>query len=229
MGGKGNKRFYLHEVGLTQKLRQSSKTAASAVKTGELHGTDDAVSIKSILAKALSVNKNPKNLRGKKKYSTDQAPGVGVTLSNIQSCFKGQHVFLSPDGSISIRLKNGKGLTIKSVKEIGGDDIQFAMRTGRMGKNGVILGKYQNRTITINKDLASNFTRDHELFHFLKDMGMITKGDSLALALAMRKMQSKGSLTFKVSGIKEENGANTFAQVLQDRKIDRETLIGRII
>lgn len=53
VGDKSQNRFYLHEVGLTKKLRQSSKTAASAKNRVELHGTDDAVSIKNIVQKNL--------------------------------------------------------------------------------------------------------------------------------------------------------------------------------
>jgi len=51
-----NQRFYLHEVGIKEKLRQSSKTAASADGTVELHGADDAVPLKNILLDIFSVN-----------------------------------------------------------------------------------------------------------------------------------------------------------------------------
>ncbi|RLB90983.1 MAG: hypothetical protein DRH26_08710, partial [Deltaproteobacteria bacterium] len=155
-----------------------------------------------------------------------QTPGQGVSLQDIQSRFKGQGVFMSPDGTISIRLKNGLGLRIVSTNNMGHGDTQFAIESGRMGEDGVILGKYVNSTITLNKDLASNFTRDHELYHFLKDSGIISKADGLVMIGAMKR---SGNLSFKQSGIVEENEANMFAQLLADREAYRGTAIGRII
>ena len=165
---------------------------------------------------------------GKAKFSTqsDGTPGKGVSLQDIQSRLKDQDVSISPDGSISIRLKNGLGLTIKSVQSFEGEDISLAIQTGRMTENGVILGKYQSNEITLNQDLATNFTRDHELYHFLKSNGLISKSDGLVLIGAMKKMSDTG---FKISKDVEENEANTFAKLLSDREKYRGTVIGRII
>lgn len=158
-----------------------------------------------------------------------QTPGQGVDLKDIQSRFVGQDVFLSPDGHISIRLKNGMGLKIVSTNDMGKGDVQFAIGSGRMGKKGVLLGKYKNSKITLNKDLSSNFARDHELYHFLKDTGIITPADGLKLIGAMKKMQKSGDLTFKLSKNIEENEANTFAQLLKQRESERDTLLDKIV
>ncbi|MCP3940932.1 MAG: PLxRFG domain-containing protein, partial [Desulfobacteraceae bacterium] len=167
------------------------------------------------------------------KFSTSddkvQLPGQGVTLKDIQSRFKGQVVFISKDGHISIRLKNGHGLRIVNTNEIGKGDTQFAIQSGRMGKNGIILGKYVNSTITLNKDLASNFTLDHELGHFFIDTGMLTKNDLLTLDGKITGLSKKGEFRFKLGKNKEENRVNALAQLLEDRKKYRDTAIGRIL
>ncbi len=163
------------------------------------------------------------------QYSINQTPGQGVSFQDIQSRFKGQDVFLSPDGSISIRLKNGTGVQITQVQEIGGKDVRLAMKAGRVAKDGIILGKYKNKTITLNKDLASNFTRDHELYHFLVDMGMITEGERLRLLAKFQALKKKNQIRFKPSDLREENEANMFAQILEDREAYRKTPLGRLI
>jgi len=163
------------------------------------------------------------------RYSKDALPGQGISIQDIQSRFKNQQVFLSPDGSISIKLKNGKGLRIKSVQDMGDGDTQYAIESGRMGKDGLILGKYLNNTITLNKDLANNFTRDHELFHFLIANGMITKTDKFVLTSKYNALKNRNQLNFKPNESKEENLANTFAQILEARESYRNTTVGRIV
>ena len=170
----------------------------------------------------------------KAKYSLDQLPGQGVSLKDIKSRFKNQEVFISPDNSISIRLKNGKGLRIVSVKNLPDGDTQFAIESGRISPKGLILGKYINNTITLNKDLANNFTRDHELFHFLTDNGMITESDRKVLNNKFQLLKMQKSLRFKPSKLKgktarEENEANTFAQLLEDREQYRGTRLGSVL
>ena len=162
-------------------------------------------------------------------FSTDQLPGQGVSLKDIQSRFKGQKVFISKDGQISIRLKNGHGLRIVRTNDMGKGDTQFAIETGRMGKDGIILGKYKRDTITLNKDLASNFTRDHELGHFLIDNGMLTQSDLFVLDGKIAALKKKGQLRFKLGKDKEENRVNALAQLLEDREQYRGTAIGKIL
>ena len=50
----------------------------------------------------------------------------------------------------------------------------MAMETGRMDKNGVILGRYKNFEIDLNRDLADTITRDRRLYHFLAE-NLLTK------------------------------------------------------
>ena len=50
-----------------------------------------------------------------------------------------------------------------------------------MSKNGVILGKAEGSTITLNKDLADKGTLSHELYHSLIIAKMILKSDRLVL------------------------------------------------
>lgn len=180
-------------------------------------------------------------LDGKPQFSTtedtekgiedydQQTPGQGVSLKDIQARFKGQNIFLSPDGSISISMKNGQGLKIENVKQISDGDVQFAIKTGRMSEKGFILGKYQNKTVTLNEDLASLFTRDHETFHFLEDAGMINDGDRMALDKEFTRLQLEPSTLKDGKKAKEENRANAFAQILENREEYRGTPLGRLI
>ena len=69
---------------------------------------------------------------------------------------------MSKDGHVSILMKNGQGLHVISTNDMGDVDTQFSIERGRMGKDDVILGKYVNDTITVDKDLAM----DHEFWHF---------------------------------------------------------------
>lgn len=161
--------------------------------------------------------------------NTTVKPEQVLTRQDILSAFPGQTSLINPDNSISIRLDNGQGLKINTVEHIGGDDYRLAVQYGRMDKNGVILGKYQDRTITLNKNLATNFTINHEVYHFLVDMGMITDRERLLLRSEHGKMVKSGTARFKSSDIREENEANTFAQILKDRAAYRGTKLGSLI
>lgn len=169
------------------------------------------------------------------KLQTDQTPGQGVTLKDIQKQFKGQNVFISPDGSISIRYKNGKGVRIVSVKEIKGGDRQYGIESGQMSHKGIILGKAEGDTITLTKDYADKKTLSHELYHTLITSGIITKADRLSLNKKHNSLKKKDGLTFPPSKVKdlkiarEENEANTFTQLLEDREQYRGTIFGNII
>ena len=168
------------------------------------------------------------------KYKTsqqiDKAPGQGLSIQDIQSHFPGQSVSISTDNSISIRFTNGKGCRIKSVDNIGGDDIRYAMETGRMSEGGVILGKYQDQTITLNKNLANAETLTHETLHLLKDMGVLTPADLMSLDAHREKLARDGKYRYEVLNNKEENHANTLAQLISDREAYRnKSALNRII
>ena len=165
----------------------------------------------------------------------DRTPGQGVTLKDIQSKFKGQDVFISPDGSISVRLKNGQGINITSVKTMNNGDIAYAIETGRMEKDGIILGKATGNTITLNRDYADSFTLMHEIKHVLDNLGILTESDNNVINGRLKIFSKRGTLGFKLSTSKDpaiardENLANAFAQFMQDREQHRGTIIGKIL
>ncbi|MGD9825118.1 LPD38 domain-containing protein, partial [Desulfobacter sp.] len=159
-------------------------------------------------------------------------PGQGLTTQDIQKHFKGQKAFLSPDGKVSIKFKNGHGCTVETVKKISDKDYEFAMRTGRMGKDGIILGKYSNQTIQLSRDYASDFTLDHEIEHLLEDLGIITPAEIMALNGKARQANRSGQWEawgLKWSDNMAENRANFLAQALTDRGQHRNTWLDRVI
>lgn len=168
------------------------------------------------------------------KFQADQLPGQGVELSDIQKQFKGQAVFMSPDGSISVRFKTGQGTVIKTVKQIADGDYQFAIDTGQMSDQGVILGKTEGNVITLDKTISDPATLAHETKHVLDNLGIITNADNMALQGELIKLRKQDKFNYPMSKHKdkkiarEENLANVFAQVLKDRKDYRGTRIGKI-
>ena len=180
-----------------------------------------------------------KNKIEDKKFSTtsdlNQTPGQGISLKNIQSKFKNQEVFISPDSSISVRLKNGKGIRIISTNQMSDGDTQYAIETGRMGKDGLILGKAEGNTITLNKDYADDFTLTHEIKHVLDNLGILTPADNKSIMERLNIFKRKGTLRFKLSTSKDkglamdEDLANAFAQFMQDREQYRDTVLGKIL
>ncbi len=152
----------------------------------------------------------------------DKAPGQGTTIDQIKSQYKNQQITTNPDGTLSILFKNGNGIRVKTVDHIGGDDIRFAMESGRMDKRGVILGKYQDGTVTINKTVANMETAIHENVHALKALGMITQADEKTLNNLTKLLQSQKKYRYEIQEDMEENQANTLAQLVADRANYRE-------
>lgn len=189
------------------------------------------------IARVIKLKKQPPKKEPKLSTIEDitHLPGEGVTLKDIQKQFKGQEVFISPNKSVSVRMKNGQGLTIVSTKKISDTDTEYAVKTGRMSKSGIILGKFEEGTITLNEDLADTQTLSHETYHALKALGIITKADIMALTNKLNAFKKKNKLDFKPSKLKdkaiakEENEANIFSQILKDRKDYRGTALGRVI
>ena len=171
------------------------------------------------------------------KYQTGESvlPGQGVTLQDIQKRFPNQAVVISPDGSVSVRFKNGQGAVIKSVKRITDGDYQFAIDSGQMSKKGVILGKTEGNVITLDKDISDPETLSHEVKHMLDNLGIITKADNLVLQVELNKLRKKDQFNYPMSThedksiAKQENLANVFAQVLAEREAYRGTRIGKIL
>ncbi|MBT3484104.1 MAG: hypothetical protein HOG03_11640 [Desulfobacula sp.] len=169
------------------------------------------------------------------KFQSDQTPGQGVTLKDIQSVFKGQDVFISPDNSISIRLKNGHGVHILNATQMSEGVTQYAIESGRMDENGIILGTTVGDTITLNQDYADKKTLNHETYHVLTNLGMITESDRMVLNGKLNSFNKKGRLNFKFSKhadkiiAKEENEANLISQFLAEREQFRGTAFGRVL
>ena len=147
----------------------------------------------------------------------------------MQKRFVGQNVTIGEDGAVQVLMDNGKTLRITSVEQVDDENIRVAIETGRMGKNGKVLGMYKKSEIILNKNFATTFTRDHELYHFFVDMGMLTPQDRLAIMGEFKRLQAFGLAKFKANKSREENEANTFAQMLHDREKYRETKLGRIM
>ncbi len=174
----------------------------------------------------LSLSEN----KGEALYSTtqDRAPGQGISLDDIRPRFKGQQIIQDGD-SLDIRLKNGMNLKIAAIEHIGGDDYRFAVETGRIGRNGKIIGKATAKGFTLNKNLADSFARDHELIHTLELAGVLTQPDLMVLDGRADYFKRKGNLRFEWSEDNRENRANAMAQFLEDREQFRGTALGRVI
>jgi len=67
-----------------------------------------------------------------------------------------------------------------TTNDMGKSDTQFAIQSGSRAKDAIILGTYKDNTISRNKDLDSNFTRNH-VGHFLIDNRMLTETTCLSL------------------------------------------------
>lgn len=165
----------------------------------------------------------------------DQTPGTGLNIRELQKMYPGQDVFLSNDNNISIRLKNGKGITIQSINEAGKDFIEYAVETGQMSKDGKILGVTLGNKILLDENFADNKTSWHENFHAVENLGMITEGDLSALNKEFNKLRKANQLDFNISTHEDsrvamtENRANTFAQIMVNREQYRDTPLGKMI
>jgi predicted RNA methylase len=183
---------------------------------------------KDIVSAQTAVRKQ--NVSKEPLYSTNDLPGQGIDIDDIKKQFKGQDVFVGPDGNVSVRFKNGQGVIIQSVKRISDQDYEFALRTGRMKEDGIILGKYQDQTITFSRDYASVFTLRHETVHLLEDLGVINKAETISLIGQAKRLKKQGKLNFKWNDKNmAENRANLLAQVLGEREAYRDHWLDKII
>lgn len=158
-----------------------------------------------------------------------------VSLDDIQKTFLEQEIIQVPDGIISIKFKNGKGLTIKSIQKAGQDFIRFAIETGQMSKNGKILGITIGNDILLDDKFADNKTLWHENKHVLDNLGIITEADDSALNAEFNKLRKLDKLEFALSTHADpkqrmiENRANMFAQTMVNRAAYRNTTFGKLI
>ena len=156
--------------------------------------------------------------RSKYSTTTDHTPGQGITLDQIKSQYKNQQITTNKDGTLSIQFTNGKGVKIETVNHIGGNDIRIAIESGRMEKNGVIQGKYQNGTITINLKDADRRTPIHENYHALREFGMVSVEEERILNNIAKNLDAQNKFKYKLQNDVEENASNALAQIVDDRK-----------
>ncbi|MBI9090708.1 MAG: hypothetical protein JEZ12_15940 [Desulfobacterium sp.] len=184
--------------------------------------TDSKIRLRELLK-----NVNEKELL----YSTRPIPaGQNVTLQQIQKWFKGQDVGLSPDNSVWVRLQNGAGLRIKSVKMVAEGKYLLSTKAGQMdGKGRLIAGKYASNEIELVEGVVDGSTLSHEIEHWLEDIGVITALDQSVMDVKIKAMAGKDQLGFDLVKDQRENRANFLAQYLADRKQFRGTPVGRVL
>jgi len=163
--------------------------------------------------------------QGRARYCFDSAPGQGISLKDIQERFKGQTIFKGDDGSLSIHFENGQGAKISFIDHISDEEIQMLIASGRMDKDGVFLGKCSQNQIMLSRDLSSNWIRDHEFCHLLKNLKIITDKDFNALDKQIQSWKESNALRFQPQNPKDDR-AHALAQILEDRKEQRSTPLG---
>ncbi len=173
--------------------------------------------------------------KGKFESRETQEPTKSISLSDIKKNFKTEEVSQDENGSISVKFKNGKGITFNSVQDAGNGFIQFAINTGQLSKNGKILGVTTGSNVLLDKDFADNKTVWHETFHVFKNLNMINDAEYRHLVKDFNKLRKAGKLQFSLSthedpmAALEENLANSFAQVMTSREDYRNTALGKMI
>ena len=173
--------------------------------------------------------------KGKFESRETQEPTKGISLSDIKKNFKTEEVSQDENGIISVKFKNGKGITFNSVQDAGNGFIQFAINTGQLSKNGKILGVTTGSNVLLDKDFADNKTVWHETFHVFKNLNMINDAEYSHLVKDFNKLRKAGKLQFSLSthedpmAALEENLANSFAQVMTSREDYRNTALGKMI
>lgn len=164
-----------------------------------------------------------------------QIPGQGLKQEDIQKMYPGQDVFFGEDNTVSLRFKNGQGITFQTMQDAGKGFIEFAIQTGQMSENGKILGVTVGNNILLDKDFADKKTGWHENLHALENIGMVTTDDISAINKEFNKLRESKKLGFELSKHTDpmqrmkENRANTFAQIMVNREQYRNTPLGALI
>jgi len=179
------------------------------------------------LIEIINSSPNPSSTPGEGVQYSSQTPSQLVTISDIQKAFPGQDVSISDDGSVRIRTQGGGELQITSVEPGKHGSLILDMKTGKRNEKGQILGAYRKNKIELVKDLAGTWTLNHEIEHWLEDIGII--GPREKLILDSRINAAKAQLNFELVADQRENRANYIARVLEERRYERDTLLGEII
>lgn len=165
----------------------------------------------------------------------NRAPLNKVNLEDIKKAFPNQEIIQNADGNVSIKFKNGQGLTIKSIQTADQGFVKLAIETGQMSKTGKIRGITIGTEILLDENFADNKTLWHENKHVLDNLGMITAADNSALNAEFNKLRKAGKLEFALSTHEDakqrmvENRANMFAQIMVNREAYRKTAFGKTI
>ena len=164
-------------------------------------------------------------------YSTRKtSPFDGVSLADVQKLFPGQHVGLSPDGSIWVRTKSGHGVSIRNVTEIKDGRARADIFAGQMKKDGTIYGSYVRNKIKISA-VGNKWSLAHEITHWLEDTGQLNKRDIRVLQNHIKKLHAKGN--WKTENLEDVGGKEDRAVFIQEMLPKREqiknTPAGRVL
>ena len=232
----------------------------TAPKSGEVKNRDSyqtgmkteeyVAEIEEVFGKGLVIRKGNIIIATKQQnnnsqfQATENQEALGkVSLDDIKLDFPGQEITQSPDGIISVKFKNGQGLTINSIQNAGQGFVKLAIETGQMSKDGKILGITTGNEILLDENFADNKTLWHENKHVLDNLGLITEADDSALNREFNKLRKAGKLDFALSTYNDpkksenenkkqrmvENRANMFAQIMVNRAEYRNTAFGKVI
>ena len=184
--------------------------------------------IKTILAEqpVISVQGAGERLSGQFSMKVGDA---GLTLTDLHDIFPGQTVGLSPNGAVWIRTGGRNGVRIELVDQIDQDNAALEIAYGWLGESKKMVGKYENGTIYLQRDLADKWTVAHESIHWLEDIGVIKPLEIEALKGYIRGQVKKGNLeTLNPDDI---GGAEDRAQFIADELKARaqKGAIGRIV
>lgn len=112
--------------------------------------------------------------------------GAGIGEREITAAFTGRRVARNADGSYRVDF-GGKPLTIRSVNHIGIDEAVFEVSYRRALPESArqlgAAGAYTTGEIRISRQ-GDKFTLSHELYHALRDGGMLTRAEVRAVEKA---------------------------------------------
>jgi len=210
VGGKGMKAFYdkilVNEAGkYLKKLDKSVK-----IEPGSL----DNVEIGGVWTFPLTDKMKESIEAGQALYSKDPGAAGGVTLAELEALPMVKKV-TGKEGNYRLHFKNGVSVPLATVKLEGKKAFVFTPE-GRKVKRGW----YDGKGITITQH-GDKHTVSHELFHFMEDVGLITRKDRAIL----NKAAGKGLAPEELA----EARARFIEQAMRDREAHRGTQLGAIL
>lgn len=125
--------------------------------------------------------------------------------------------------------KGKVSFAVEHVESISPDEAAFNIAYGRQfdPKTDQIAGDYRGGTIRISK-VGDNWTAKHEHYHFLEDMGLVTKFEQAVLDAAIKKADKAGTLGFTLT-TPAENRAYFVQHAMEKRDFQRKTTLGRVL